>query len=138
MEKSKKGIPLCQGKSSLSPLQQLSCPLMSIWPTRRSRLLSSAVDCAQALALNSAVSLNFHHLKTFPHLPLTQLCGSASGLHRGHEMGQTEVWHVFRTDQSYPAGLPGRGGCHPPPAAQGHGEQSCSRLTKWFHPPTAT
>lgn len=68
----------------------------------------------------SGVSLNFLGLKTFPHLPLAQLCGSASGLHRGKQgwhWGLACVWAQVRAAL---AGLPGCGtgwgGCDPSPA----------------------
>lgn len=111
MRKSSKGISLCQRKSSLTPLQQLFCPFMSIWPTRSSRLLSPAVLCARGLALNPHEWAWIFSFKAFPHLPLTQLCGLATGLHRGEAGMVTGGWLVFSVWGQLRAALAGLPHC---------------------------
>lgn len=55
----------------------------------------------------SQVSLNFHSFKTFSHLPLMQLCGLATGLHRGQAgMGTGDVFSVWGQLGAALAGLP--------------------------------
>lgn len=133
--------------------------LMSIWPTRNSQLLSPAVALCPGFGTKpSGVSLNFHSSKTFPQLPLTQPCGSASGLHRGEARMWAACFQCVRADQSCPGWAArlwdGAGeAASPSPAlnstlqqqntgstagSTGHWQHCSSCLTKWFLPPTAT
>lgn len=148
MEKRNKGIPLCQGKSSLTPLQQLSCPLTSTWLARSSRLLSPAVKCPlvwhQALRSQPEFS-------QFENLPTPPTC-SALWLGLWASRDGTGGWHVCEHRSELPwlgCQAVGQAGeivaphlpLLPPCHTRILGAELlllCSLcLTKWFLPPTA-
>lgn len=116
MEKRNKGIPLCQGKSSLTPLQQLSCPLTSTWLARSSRLLSPAVKCPLVWhqALRSQPEFSVWKPSHTSHL-LSSVAWSLGK--QGWHWGLARVWAQIRAAL---AGLPGCGtgwgDCGPSPA----------------------
>lgn len=103
----------------------------------------------------SQVSLNFHSFKTFSHLPLMQLCGLATGLHRGQAGMGTGCFQRVRTARSCPGWAatlwdrPGEAVTPPPALAptlqhKDSGSRAAPALltlphqTRWFLPPTAT